>query len=79
MADKDVCEEIVRLLRLQRHDFINHLQVIHAMIQLGRTEKALAYIEDLSKDTGLIQDALRLHEKAENKCLQRAQGRGPGK
>ena len=79
MADHDMCEEIVRLLRLQRHDFINHLQVIHAMIQLGRTEKALAYIEDLSKDSGLIQDTLQLHVKAKNQCQQMVEGQEPGK
>lgn len=56
-----VCSELVKLLRVQRHDFINHLQVIHAMLQLGRTEKALAYIESLAKDDSLISDQLHMH------------------
>ncbi|MDF2636453.1 MAG: signal transduction histidine kinase regulating citrate/malate metabolism, partial [Pelosinus sp.] len=47
MEDHEVCEEIVTLLRKQRHDFVNHLQVIHAMLQMGRREKALLYIEEL--------------------------------
>lgn len=58
-----VCEELVRLLRVQRHDFINHLQVIHAMLQLGRSEKALNYIEDLAKDKGLVDDQIMMHAR----------------
>jgi hypothetical protein len=72
MADREVCDEIVRLLRSQRHDFINHLQVIHAMLQLGRTERAITYIDDLAKDSRLVTDTLRLHGKyAENCQLQK--------
>lgn len=68
MAQQEVCEEIIRLLRIQRHDFINHLQVIHAMIQLGRTEKALTYIEDLSKDPSLIYETLEHHKGGKVCC-----------
>lgn len=56
-----VCDELVRLLRVQRHDFINHLQVIHAMLQLGRGEKALQYIEELAKDQSLVDDQIHMH------------------
>lgn len=59
MAKVEVSDEIVRLLKLQRHDFINHLQVIHAMIQLGKAEKALRYIEELSKNpSALVSDQM---------------------
>lgn len=61
--NNEVCDELVRLLRVQRHDFINHLQVIHAMLQLGRVEKALQYIEELAKDQGLINDQIRMHSR----------------
>lgn len=63
MQNHEVCEETITLLRRQRHDFINHLQVIHAMLQMGRTEKALVYIEELAKDPKLMSDALQDHEK----------------
>lgn len=63
MANNEVCPELVRLLKVQRHDFINHLQVIHAMLQLGRAEKALKYIEDLAKDQTLITDQMALHNE----------------
>ena len=57
------CDDIEKLLRVQRHDFINHLQVIHALLQLGRTEKALKYIDDLAKDPDLLSGALDLYRE----------------
>jgi len=62
MEGHEVSAESVDLLKLQRHDFVNHLQVIHALIQLGRTAKAMTYIEDLSKDGRLISDAVAMYE-----------------
>lgn len=64
MAKLEVQEEVLLLLKMQRHDFINHLQVIHAMIQLGKMDKALIYIEELSKDPkGLVTEELTLRAK----------------
>lgn len=63
MEKHEVCEEIVTLLKKQRHDFVNHLQVIHAMLQMGRGEKALLYIEELAKDPGLVSDTLKAYEE----------------
>ncbi|VBB07878.1 signal transduction histidine kinase sporulation regulator spoob [Lucifera butyrica] len=61
MANTDVCDELVRLLRIQRHDFINHMQVIHAMIQLGKTDRAMKYIEELARDPDLMSDVIDKH------------------
>ncbi|EAX48096.1 signal transduction histidine kinase regulating citrate/malate metabolism [Thermosinus carboxydivorans Nor1] len=66
MATGEVCSELIRLLKMQRHDFINHLQVIHAMLQLGRVEKALKYIEDLSHDQALVTEQLANHKELAN-------------
>ena len=63
MENHGVSTESAELLRIQRHDFINHLQVIHALLQLGRTEKALTYIEELAKDATLISDTLKIYEE----------------
>ena len=63
MENNGVCEEAITMLRKQRHDFMNHLQVVHAMLQMGRTEKALLYIEELAKDPKLISDVLDDHKK----------------
>ncbi|HWR41570.1 Spo0B domain-containing protein [Sporomusa sp.] len=56
------CTDVVKLLRIQRHDFLNHLQVIHAMIQLGRDEKALQYIEKLAHDPEMISNVLTTYK-----------------
>jgi sensor histidine kinase regulating citrate/malate metabolism len=70
-SENEVCSELIRLLRVQRHDFINHMQVVHAMLQLGRTEKAMDYIENLSKDPALVTDSLHTHVTQAN-CQRRA-------
>lgn len=40
-----ICEAAVALLRKQRHDYLNYLQVVQAYVQMGKPEKALAYME----------------------------------
>lgn len=66
--DKGSCEELERVLRMQRHEFINHIQVVHALLQLGRVEKAMRYIEDLAKDAGLIEEPLKHHRQDPSCC-----------
>jgi sensor histidine kinase regulating citrate/malate metabolism len=58
------CEELERLLRAQRHEFINHIQVVHALLQMGRVEKAMKYIEDIAKDPELIAGPLQMHKQS---------------
>ncbi|MBP2633146.1 MAG: hypothetical protein H6Q70_3774 [Firmicutes bacterium] len=50
IPDQEVCQEIIKMLRRQRHDFINHIQVVHAYLQLGKVEKALASLEELAAE-----------------------------
>ncbi|WP_162309297.1 sensor histidine kinase [Cohnella abietis] len=38
-------------IRGQRHDFLNHVQVIHTMAQMGKTEQLKSYVADLVKET----------------------------
>ena len=61
MAMDDVCPELIRLLRVQRHDFINHVQVKHAFLQLGKTDRAMKYIEELCTDPERLTTALNDH------------------
>jgi len=39
--------ELLQWYRLQRHDFLNHWQVIMGNLQLGQPEKALAYMREM--------------------------------
>jgi len=42
--------ELVRAIRVQRHDFVNHMQVVYALMKTGKFDKAIEYIADLSHD-----------------------------
>lgn len=47
-------EDIQRMfasIRGQRHDFINHLQVIHSFVQMGKTDELKRYVTDLVQET----------------------------
>ncbi len=62
MNEAEILDAVTLALRRQRHDFLNHLQVIYALVQLGKTQRALDYIDELAKDPRLIGDATK--EKA---------------
>lgn len=40
--------ELLSVIRAQRHEFLNHLQVIMGLVQLGKREEAVAYIKEIS-------------------------------
>jgi sensor histidine kinase regulating citrate/malate metabolism len=40
----------VKLLRHQKHDFLNHLQVISGLLQLQKPEQALNYVRKITDD-----------------------------
>jgi hypothetical protein len=41
--EKDLFKKILEVHKIQRHDFMNHLQVIYGYLQLGNPEKAKEY------------------------------------
>ena len=43
-------DDLNRQLRMQRHDFINHLQVIYALLQMDESDQAMAYMDKVYKD-----------------------------
>ncbi|MBP2649635.1 MAG: hypothetical protein H6Q74_460 [Firmicutes bacterium] len=65
--DENAYDELQRALRAQRHQFMNHLQVIYALVELKRNDKALKYIEELAKNPDLLtepfieQDSAKVH------------------
>lgn len=56
-----VCPEVTRMLRAQRHDFVNHIQVAHALLQLGKIDRAKDYLEGIAKDTNMVNETIRLY------------------
>ncbi len=43
-------EELLNVLRVQRHDFMNHIQVICGLAQLQKTSQMMSYISTLTDD-----------------------------
>ncbi|WP_158602274.1 sensor histidine kinase [Cohnella endophytica] len=43
-------------IRGQRHDFLNHMQVMHTMSQMGKNEQLNTYISELVKETRSVSD-----------------------
>lgn len=61
--------ELNRRLRSQRHDFMNHLQVVHALMELGEHAEAGEYIERVYTDIRSVSKLLRTEEPAVNAML----------
>ncbi|TYP57588.1 sensor kinase SpoOB-type protein [Thermosediminibacter litoriperuensis] len=57
---KEDWDSIFLCWRLQRHDFNNHLQIIYTMIQLGKSEKALEYINTIKRENEVFSTICRL-------------------
>ena len=41
-------EQMVHVLRTHRHDFINHIQVIYGLAQIGRIDSLAKYVDELA-------------------------------
>ncbi|MGI5838183.1 MAG: Spo0B domain-containing protein [bacterium] len=47
-ARREEQSALVQALRMQKHDFANHLQVIAGLAQLGKSERLLPYIQEIA-------------------------------
>lgn len=54
--------------RVQRHDFMNHVQIIHSLLQMGKSDRALKYIENMAIEGTSVNEFLDMHFVSEN-CL----------
>lgn len=43
-------EELINLMKAQRHDFLNHIQVIYGLAMLKKTDKLSSYIGEIRSD-----------------------------
>ncbi len=68
MASRELDVEMLQLLKVQRHDFVNHLQVIYTMIQLGKNDQALIYITDLSRNPQALLPEELMEAAANDPC-----------
>lgn len=54
--------EVVRLLGDQRHDFLNHLQVLSGFLDLGHPEKASAYLKEILEQINQERELFKNYE-----------------
>jgi len=60
---KTLLDEQIENYRIQRHDFLNNVQVIRGYLQLNRPEKALAYIDEAIDALGPQQEIYKVGQK----------------
>ena len=63
-------EELNTKLRSQRHDYLNHLQVIYGLMELEEYEEAKKYMQPVFKDIMKVSKALKTKQPAVNALLQ---------
>ena len=62
-------DDLNRALRAQRHDFLNHLQVVYSLIEMEEYKEAGDYIEKVYGDMQSVSRALRTDSPALNALL----------
>ena len=62
-------DELNRALRAQRHDFLNHLQVVYSLIEMEEYQEAGDYIEKVYGDMQSVSRAMRTDSPAINALL----------
>lgn len=63
-------ENLNNILRAQRHDFLNHLQVVHTLLELDEYDEAKDYIEKVYEDIKKVSRVLKTSQPAINALLQ---------
>ena len=70
---KNTLDELQNLnvtLRAQRHDFMNHLQVVYGLMEMEEYKEATGYLETVYKDIQKVNQVLRTSSPAVNALLQ---------
>ncbi len=57
-------------LRAQRHDFLNHLQVVYSLLEMGEATEATEYLEKVYGEIRAVSSVLRTKSTAVNALLQ---------
>lgn len=63
-------EAFNKTLRTQRHDYLNHIQIIYSLMELEEFDEARKYIEPVYKDIVRVSKALKTSKPAVNALLQ---------
>lgn len=69
IEEMDSARSLIQFLRIQQHDFMNHIQVIHGYLQLNKAHKAIEYIEDIIVQKQNLSALYKLHDPEMVACL----------
>lgn len=72
-------EQLNSTLRAQRHDYLNHLQVVYGMMELEEYEELHRYLEPVYKDMMKTGKALKTSKPAINALLKAKMGEAESK
>jgi len=53
-------EKLLEVIQVQRHDFLNHLQVISGFLQLNKFDLAHEYIKEVSREMAVLSRTSRI-------------------
>ena len=71
MADAmDQLDELNIQLRMQRHDFLNHLQVVYSLVDMKENDEAVRYIETVYGQMRRLSAGMKTDKPAVNALLQ---------
>ena len=46
----NLSEDVNEKLRMYKHDFMNHLQIIHSLVEMGHNDRTLKYLRNIVKE-----------------------------
>lgn len=64
-------DDFIDILRRQRHDFMNDVQVIYGYLQIDKQNEAIKYIERLCEQNKVISEIYALQNNSAALCLER--------
>jgi len=63
-------DELNLKLRAQRHDFLNHVQVVYSLLEMGESAEAADYLEKIYEELRTVSRVMRTKVTAFNALLQ---------
>lgn len=70
MESYEKTSELNNTLREQRHDFLNHIQIIHGLIEMDNHKEAADYMEDIYTEIQSVNNIMKTKSPAVNALLQ---------
>lgn len=64
-------DDFIDILRRQRHDFMNDVQIIYGYLQINKQNEAIKYIERLCEQNKVISEIYSLQNNSAALCLER--------